>query len=108
MGGKKLISTVSVLVSASECVVKVDHALDLLEFIRCDCELRLKEGLLRREHLEVVCKSMFHKELGVPHRGLQMYYLLLVDLQAFLCCLPLDERIVHFNSSIEEGLLELI
>ena len=62
--------------------------MDLIESVRYLGELYLQKILLCGEHFEVICITMFHEELGVPYRGLEVEDLLLVELDPFLCCLP--------------------
>lgn len=81
--------------------------MNLIKPVRYLGELGLQKVLLRCEHFEVICITMFHQQLCVPHRSLKVEDLLLVELDPLLGCLPESDGVVHLYSRFEKTLPEL-
>ena len=94
------------LVSASEGLVEIYYALDLIKPVGCLGKLGLQKVLLGCEYFQVVRISVVHQELGVPYCSLEVDDLFLAEFHSLLCSLPHGKCIVHFHSRIKKALSE--
>ena len=57
--------------SASECIVKADDSLHFVELVRDFGKLRVEQGLLCRNDLEITAARVFEEQFGMLHIFLQ-------------------------------------
>lgn len=96
----------SVVYAATEGVVEVYHALNLLKAICYLRELCGEEFLLSCQHLKVCRLGVAHKLSGAIYCALKGCNLVFADILLAASCLALCKGVVHLIARYEQGVTE--